>query len=123
MTRKVARPARLVFKMMHREKRVVGIVGDGSFLMTCMEVITGVTQRAEVVLFVFHDGELSQISQAQELPYNRKTCTILGKLDVAGVAQATGARFLAMESNAVIDDVIAKALQLAKQETSQCWRT
>jgi len=66
------------------------------------------------VFFVFHDGELSQISQAQEIPYNRKTCTVLGDIDVSGVARATGARFLALECNADINSVVQKALELAK---------
>jgi acetolactate synthase-1/2/3 large subunit len=108
-------PAAIATKMAHRDKQVVGIVGDGAFTMTCMEIITAATHRIGAVFFVFHDGELSQISQAQEIPYNRKTCTVIGKLDVSGVARATGGRFLAMEHNTMIDDVIAKALQLASE--------
>mgnify|MGYP006982825173 CR=1 FL=1 len=46
-----------------------------------------------------NDGELAQISQAQEIPYNRKTCTVLGPLDVAGVAQATGAAFVSVSGD------------------------
>lgn len=108
-------PAAIATKMAHRDKQVVGIVGDGAFTMTCMEIITAATHRIGAVFFVFHDGELSQISQAQEIPYNRKTCTVIGKLDVSGVARATGGRFLAMEHNNMIDDVITKALQLASE--------
>ena len=108
-------PAAIAAKMMHPEAQVVGIVGDGSFLMTCMEIVTAATHRLGAVFFVFHDGELSQIAQAQELPYNRKTCTVLGSLDVAGVAQATGARFLSLKDNAGIPEVIAKALELAEE--------
>lgn len=108
-------PAAIAAKMANPDKQVVGIVGDGAFTMTCMEIITAATHRVGAVFFVFHDGELSQISQAQEIPYNRKTCTVIGKLDVSGVARATGGRFLAMEHNSMIDDVIAKALQLASE--------
>jgi acetolactate synthase-1/2/3 large subunit len=108
-------PAAIATKMMHPDKQVVGIVGDGSFVMTCMELVTAVTHRAGVVLFVFHDGELTQISQAQEALYNRKTCTILGRLDVSGVARATGARFLSMANDTTIEDVIATALASARE--------
>lgn len=106
-------PAAIATKLANRDKQVVGIVGDGAFTMTCMEIITAATHKLGAIFFVFHDGELSQISQAQEIPYNRKTCTVIGKLDVSGVARATGGRFLALEHNSQIDDVIAKALQLA----------
>lgn len=107
-------PAVIATKLANPEKQVVGIIGDGAFAMTCMEILTAARLRLGGVFFVFHDGELSQISQAQEIPYNRKTCTVLGDIDVSGVARATGARFLALECNADINSVVQKALELAK---------
>jgi acetolactate synthase-1/2/3 large subunit len=108
-------PAAIATKLANRNERVIGVVGDGAFTMTCMEILTASTLQLGVVFFVFHDGELSQISQAQEIPYNRKTCTILGNLNVAGVAKATGARFLALERNVDVDQVIAKANSMADE--------
>lgn len=106
-------PAAIGAKVSNRQTRVVGIVGDGAFLMTCMEILTASREQLGVVYFVFNDGELSQISQAQEIPYNRKTCTILGGYDLAGVAQATGAAFLEMGDNQAIESVISQALETA----------
>ena len=110
-------PGVIAAKLAHPEKQVVGIVGDGAFTMTCMEILTAATHQLGGVFFVFHDGELSQIAQAQEIPYNRKTCTVIGNLDVSGVARATGARFLALESNREIDDVIRRALEFGAANT------
>jgi len=107
-------PAVIGTKLANPDKQVVGIIGDGAFTMTCMEILTATNLKLGSVFFVFHDGELSQISQAQEIPYNRKTCTVLNGLDVAGVARATGARFLALERNIDCDDVVTKALQMAR---------
>ena len=95
---------------------MVGIVGDGAFRMTAMELATATAQELGLVVFVFNDGELAQIAQAQEIPYNRKTCTVLGPLDVAGVAQATGAKFLRIGSDGEIDAVIRDALAYASRE-------
>ena len=106
-------PAVIGTKLVNPEKQVVGIIGDGAFAMTCMEILTASRLRIAGVFFVFHDGELSQISQAQEIPYNRKTCTVLGDIDVSGVARATGARFLSLECDADINSVIQKSLELA----------
>jgi acetolactate synthase-1/2/3 large subunit len=89
------------------------IVGDGAFLMTCMEILTAASNNLGVVYYVFNDGELAQIGQAQAIPYNRKPCTQLGKLNIEGVALATGAAFLPMNDNAAIADVIAKAGAIA----------
>lgn len=108
-------PAVIGTKLANPEQQVVGIIGDGAFTMTCMEILTATRLKLGTVYFVFHDGELSQISQAQEIPYNRKTCTVLQGLDVSGVAQATGARFLSLERNADCGDVVKKALELAAE--------
>ncbi len=109
-------PAAIGTKLSNRNNKVVAIVGDGAFSMTCMEILTAATQKLGVVFFVFSDGELSQISQAQQIPYNRKTCTVLGQLDVSGVAQATGAEFLSIQRNSEVADVMEKALQVAGQD-------
>jgi acetolactate synthase-1/2/3 large subunit len=106
-------PATIGTKLARPEAPVVGIVGDGAFRMTAMELATATALGLGLVVFVFNDGELAQIAQAQEIPYNRKTCTVLGPLDIAGVAQAVGASFLRLDSDAGIDGVIRDALAAA----------
>jgi acetolactate synthase I/II/III large subunit len=107
-------PATIGSKLARPETQVVGIVGDGAFRMTAMELATATALGLGVVVFVFNDGELAQIAQAQEIPYNRKTCTVLGPLDIGGVAQATGATFFTMASDADIEGVIRDALAVAQ---------
>lgn len=106
-------PAAIGAQFANRNQQVVAIVGDGAFTMTCMELVTAVSHNLGCIVFVFSDGELSQISQAQEVPYNRKTCSLLGKLDVSGVAKATGTEFIALDNNAQLDDVMNQAFELA----------
>ena len=102
-------PAAIGAKLARPQAQVVGIVGDGAFRMTGLELATAAAQRLGVVIFVFNDGELAQIAQAQEIPYHRKTCTVLGPLDLAGVAQATGAAFLRIADDAGIEHVLDQA--------------
>lgn len=73
-------PAVIGAKIGNPGKQSVGICGDGAFLMTGMELVTANTLGLGVIVFVFKDGELSQISQGQEIPYNRKVYTVLGKM-------------------------------------------
>jgi acetolactate synthase-1/2/3 large subunit len=107
-------PATIGAKLARPQAQVVGIVGDGAFRMTGLELATATAQGLGVVVFVFNDGELAQIAQAQEIPYNRKTCTVLGPLDVGGVAQATGASFERMADDGEVDAAIARALATAQ---------
>ena len=106
-------PAAIGAKLASPKRQVAAIVGDGGFLMTGLEILTATAMEAGIACFVFHDGELSQISQGQEIPYNRKTCTVLGNLRLDGIATATGARFVSIDGNARIADGIREALAAA----------
>ncbi len=106
-------PAAIGSKLARPDRQVVAIVGDGAFLMTGLEIVTATTHQAGVAFFVFHDGELSQISQGQEIPYNRKTCTVLGEIRLEGIALATGAAFVSIRDDAGIHAGIAEALRVA----------
>lgn len=107
-------PAAIGAKFANPNKQVVGIVGDGAFLMTGLELLTAKRNGLGIAIFVFHDGELSQISQGQEIPYNRKTATVLGDFNIDGIAHAVGADYLVIENDDQIDDVISKALKAAQ---------
>lgn len=107
-------PAAIGAKLANPQRTVVSIVGDGAFLMTGLETVTAATLRLGIVFFVFHDGELSQISQGQEIPYNRKPCTILGNIRLSSIADATGARYVAIDDNTQIASGIGQALAAAQ---------
>ena len=107
-------PAAIGAKLLNPAKQVVGIVGDGAFLMTGLELLTAVTERTGIACFVFSDGELSQIAQGQEITYNRKTCTMLGKLRLDAFALAVGAGYVSMEANSQIAGAITAALAIAQ---------
>jgi acetolactate synthase I/II/III large subunit len=100
---KLARPGRAV----------VGIVGDGAARMTGLEMATAVAQKTGVAWFVFDDGELAQIAQAQETPYNRKTCTVLPELDFEALARANRVGFGRMRDDSDVDRVVGEALDAA----------
>ncbi|HYF84807.1 thiamine pyrophosphate-binding protein [Azospirillum sp.] len=107
-------PAAIGAKLARPEKDVFAVVGDGCFMMTCMEIATAAARGLGIVFFVFRDGELSQIAQAQQIPYNRKPCTTVGVLNVAGVAQATGAAYVFMPDDAGIAAAVGEARARAK---------
>ena len=106
-------PAVIGAKLANPSTPVVGIVGDGALLMTGMEMLTAVRHQLGVVVFIFNDGELSQIAQAQEIPYNRKTCTVLQGIQMQSLAATVGAQFISIRSEADIESGIRQALQFA----------
>jgi acetolactate synthase-1/2/3 large subunit len=108
-------PAVIGAKLANPDATVVGIVGDGALRMTGLEMITASQLGLGVPVFVFSDGELSQIAQAQQIPYNRKTCTVLKALNIKALAEATGASFVAIDNDAGCGEGIRQALQLAAE--------
>jgi acetolactate synthase-1/2/3 large subunit len=106
-------PAAIGAKLASPGRQVAALSGDGAFLMTGLEILTASVERAGIPFFVFHDGELSQISQGQEIPYNRKTCTVLGEIRLEGIALATGARFVSISSDEGVEPGIREALATA----------
>ncbi len=107
-------PATIATKLAHPDKQVCAIVGDGAFMMTAMEILTAAMNQLGAVFFVFHDGELAQISQFQELPLKYKTCTVIGDVRFEGVATATGAAYLRMENDNDVGRVIDEALKISE---------
>jgi len=106
-------PAAIGAKLANPGREVFAIVGDGAFTMTCMEIVSATRLGLGLMYFVFHDGELSQIAQAQEIPFNRKPCTALGAIDFNGVAIATGAEYIRVAANGDVPDAIVRARQFA----------
>ncbi len=109
-------PAAIGAKFMNPKSKVVGIVGDGGFLMTGMETLTAATYKKGVVYFVFHDGELGQISQFQKIPLKRKVATIIGNVNIKGIADATGASYFRMENDTEITQIIKKAFKEVEKD-------
>jgi len=103
-------PATIAVKMALPQRHVVGIVGDGAFLMTGLETVTAAANGIGAAWFVFNDGELAQIAQAQQMPYQRTACVTIGKLDYAAFAAATGVEYVTIETDADLADGIARAL-------------
>jgi len=110
-----ATPAVVATKLANPNKQVVGIIGDGAFLMTQTELFTASARQVGAIFTIFSDGELSQISQAQQVPYNEKTCTVLPNLRLKGLVEASGCHYIRMERESDIDSTIAQALALEAQ--------
>ncbi len=106
-------PAAIGAKLARPALAVNCIVGDGCFRMTCMEIVTATQYRLGIVYYVFCDGELSQIAQAQQITYQRQPCTTLQRVALDGVAKAVGAAYLRIDNDTGLGEQMAAANALA----------
>jgi len=59
-------PAAIAAKLMHPEKKVCAVVGDGGFLMTAGEIATAIRCNLNIVILVLTDNDLALIRIKQE---------------------------------------------------------
>ncbi len=108
-------PAAIGAKMACPDRPVVGLHGDGAFLMTGMELLTAATNGIGVVSCILHDGELSQIAQFQKTSFNRTVLTTLSPFNFESFAQAVGIDYLAIANDHQIGEQLKKAHQTSER--------
>jgi len=106
-------PAVIGTKLANPNNQVIGIIGDGAFLMSQTELFTASDRNIGAIFTIFNDGELAQISQAQQTPYNKKTCTILPNTRFKALSEASGCAYIRIENNNEIAIKITQAIELS----------
>jgi acetolactate synthase-1/2/3 large subunit len=84
--------AALGLKLLHREREVACVLGDGGFAMLMAELETAVREKLGVTVVVLVDDALSQIKAAQERKGYPVTGTTFGELDYVALAKGFGVR-------------------------------
>lgn len=104
-------PAAIAAALVHRDRPVIALVGDGGFAMTMAELETAVREHARVIVLCFDNQRYGTIRMWQE---RRGTgvgvATELGPIDFAAVARALGARGARIESDAELEPALRQAL-------------
>ncbi len=104
-------PAALAAALVHRERRVVALVGDGGMGMTLAEVETAVREGAHVVAIVFDNERYGMIRGYQDRAGSPSAPgTDLGPLDFAAAARACGARGVHVDTDAAFEGALRTAL-------------
>lgn len=107
-------PAAVGAKMACPDRPVVGLHGDGAFLMTGMELLTAASNRIGIVSCILRDGALSQIAQFQKTSFNRTILTTLPSFGFESFARAVQVEYLAISNDHQIKDQLNKARELSQ---------
>jgi acetolactate synthase I/II/III large subunit len=104
-------PAALAAKLVHPNRTVVVVAGDGDFLMTGQELATAVQHRLDVVVLVVNNRMYGTIRMHQERAYpGRVVATDLVNPDFVALAQAYGAHGELVEATEAFPDALERAL-------------
>jgi acetolactate synthase I/II/III large subunit len=104
-------PAAIAAGLVHRDRAVVALVGDGGLGMTLAEIETAVRNGLRTVILVFDNQRYGMIRTYQERrPGAAAVATDLGPIDFAGAARALGARGVRVEDDAAFEPALRQAL-------------
>jgi len=105
-------PAALGAKVARPEEVVIDIAGDGSFLMTCQELATSITEDIPVIVAVLNNGYLGMVRQWQQIFHEGRYSEVdLGGVpDFVKLAESFGAEGIRVTRKNDVEDAIRDAL-------------
>ncbi len=105
-----ALPAAISAKLVHPEKKVVAVSGDGGFLMNCQELETARRLGLAFVNVIFRDGGYNLIQWKQQMHLGRESGVTFGNPDFVELARAFGAKGYRVESARQLGPILAEAM-------------
>jgi len=106
----IALPAAIAAKLVHPERKVVAVSGDGGFLMNCQELETACRLGLPIVNVIFRDGGYNLIQWKQQTHLGRESGVKFGNPDFVALAAAFGAKGYRVDSARALGSVLAAAL-------------
>ena len=104
-------PAAIAAALVHRDRAVVAIAGDGGFAMTMAELETAVRERVRLVAVVFDNERYGTIRMHQDRRgADQGIATDLGAVDFAAIARACGARGVRVDKDDDFEPALRQAL-------------
>jgi acetolactate synthase-1/2/3 large subunit len=103
-------PAAIGAQRCNTGRQTVTVTGDGSFLMSGMEISTTAREGLPVKFFIFDDQAYHYMQLLQLPAYLRTTATILARLDYRSLAQGWGVGYQEIACMADLEGGIGAAL-------------
>ena len=104
-------PAAIAAALVHRDRPVVALVGDGGLAMTMAELETAVREQTRVVVLCFDNERYGTIRMHQDRREGAEPIgTDLGPIDFAAIARAVGARGARVDTDDTFEPALRQAL-------------
>jgi acetolactate synthase-1/2/3 large subunit len=104
-------PGAIGAKVACPERTVVGITGDGAFLMNCADFPTAVQQGLDIVYLVLNDGRHGMVEMLQRRGYGRTYATEIPPSDLVKFAESFGATGIRISHPSEIREGLQRAFK------------
>ncbi|HTL89742.1 MAG TPA: acetolactate synthase large subunit [Leptolyngbya sp.] len=106
----IAIPGAIAAKLVHPDRKVVAVTGDGGFMMNCQELETALRVGTAFVTIVFNDGGYGLIEWKQENHFGHSSFVKFGNPDFVKFAESMGLKGYRVESVAELIPTLEAAL-------------
>jgi acetolactate synthase I/II/III large subunit len=108
-----ALPATVGAAFARPSERIVGLVGDGSFGMSGMELATIASLRLPITIMLFNNGSFGWIKMLQKLYYGERYLGVdfRGQMDAVAIAEAFGMRGVRITHPDQLGTAITEAME------------
>src|SRR5512139_487715 len=113
-------PSALAAKLVHPERRVLAVVGDGGFMMNAQELETAVRLNIAVVVLMLNDNAFGFIKWKQENMGFRSFGLDYTNPDFVRFAESHGAVGIIVKKGDDLAEVLKKAFELRKVVVVEC---
>jgi len=116
----MAVPGAIAAKLVHPDRRVVAVTGDGGFLMNSQELETALRLETPFVVLVFNDQSYGLIRWKQMLQFGRPAFVDFKNPDIVKYAESFGANGYRIESTDQLAPALRNALDSNKVSIIDC---
>lgn len=109
----IAIPGAVAAKLVHPDKRIVAVTGDGGFMMNCQELETALRVGTPFVTLIFNDGGYGLIEWKQLNYFGTSSFIKFGNPDFVKFAESMGLKGYRVEST---QDLIPTLEEAFRQE-------
>jgi acetolactate synthase-1/2/3 large subunit len=113
-------PAAIAAKLVHPDRKVLAVVGDGGFMMNAQELETAVRLNIPVVVLILNDNAFGFIKWKQENMGFQNFGLDYGNPDFSRFAESHGAVGMTVKKGDDLAVVLQKAFELRKVVVIEC---
>ncbi|MDJ0691739.1 MAG: acetolactate synthase large subunit [Xenococcaceae cyanobacterium MO_188.B32] len=106
----IAIPGAMAAKLVHPDKKVVAVTGDGGFMMNCQELETALRAKTPFVTLIFNDNGYGLIEWKQINQFGHSSFIDFGNPDFVKFAESMGVKGYRVESAADLIPTLKEAL-------------
>ncbi|GFE69341.1 acetolactate synthase large subunit [Chroococcus sp. FPU101] len=107
----IAIPGAIAAKLVHPNKRVVAVTGDGGFMMNCQELETALRVGTPFVTLIFNDNGYGLIEWKQMNQFGQSSFVKFGNPDFVKFAESMGLKGYRVESAADLIPTLEEAFK------------